>query len=90
MTVSISQSDEQLLRHAVASGQFNSEAEALREALRLLTEQAENGQPQKNIHADPDGQQIACPQKWIESFNAWVDKSRTGNPNMDDSRESIY
>jgi Arc/MetJ-type ribon-helix-helix transcriptional regulator len=80
MASMISPQNEQLLNEAVSSGRFKDQQQALAEALRLLREQTCNNDPEQSLSAD----------EWIASFRKWSRKSRQGNPNMDDSRESIY
>lgn len=80
MATVISPQDEQLLEQIVSSGRFSDQQEALSEAIRLLGEQSVNGPPSQTLSAD----------EWLSSFRAWSRKSRKGNPNLDDSRESIY
>ena len=82
MSMSISPENQRLLSDAVATGQFKSEDEALAEALRLLHDQSANG--------TSEDVQLLPPDKWVEEFHKWSRKPRAGNPNMDDSRESIY
>lgn len=80
MATVISSENEQLLNQVVSSGRFKDQQEALTEALRLLCEHGANGDPEPSVSVD----------EWIPSFRAWSRKSRRGNPQMDDSRESIY
>lgn len=76
----LSPQNEELLRKLVATGRFQSEDAALGEAIRLLAEQAD----------DTSTPGILPPNEWIKEFDR-ITASRTGgNPNMDDSRESIY
>lgn len=68
-----------LLEQAVASGRFESESDAINEAIRLLgvgEVATENG--------------TSPGQVWIDSFLDWSRKPRRGVANLDDSRESIY
>ena len=82
MSMSISSENQKLLRDAVDTGQFQTEDEALTEALRLLHNQSAQGTSKDT--------QLLPPDEWIDAFHTWSRKQRAGNPNMDDSRESIY
>jgi Arc/MetJ-type ribon-helix-helix transcriptional regulator len=81
MATTISLQNEQLLNQVVASGRFQNQDEALSEALRLLYEQTrQNGSEQS----------LLPPEKWIKEFDRITASRHSGNPLMDDSRESIY
>ena len=82
MTITISPQHEALLKEVVSSGYYTSQEEALTEAIRLLREQMSNGSPGEADLLPPD--------EWIEEFHKWTGRRRVGNPNLDDSRESIY
>ena len=79
--IRISSQDEQLLRDVVATGRFKSEADAINQALRLLLEQS------AGVH---DELSVVSQEQWLESFRNWSRRQRNGNPDLDDSRGSIY
>jgi Arc/MetJ-type ribon-helix-helix transcriptional regulator len=81
MATIISSQNEQLLNQVVSSGHFQNQDEALTEALHLLYEKTrQNGSEQS----------LLPPEKWIEEFDRITASRQGGNPQMDDSRESIY
>jgi hypothetical protein len=78
---SLSPQNEQLLRDLLATGRYRSEEEAVTAALRAL----------KDDESPPSVTGgILPPQEWIKEFDRITASRRGGNPNMDDSRESIY
>lgn len=77
---SLSPQNEELLRKLVATGRFQSEDDALDEAIRLLVEQAE----------DTATSGVLPPAEWVKEFDRITATRTGGNPHMDDSRESIY
>lgn len=80
MATIISPQNQELLEQVVSSGRFKDQEEALSVALQLLREQTRNGSPESSL----------SPDEWMATFRKWSRKSRQGNPQMDDSRESIY
>lgn len=72
----------EMLDRVVANGQFQSRGEAIAEALRLLEENSES--------AAAESSSLLPPEEWIREFTAWARSHRPRNPNVDDSRESIY
>ena len=79
--MSISPENEKLLNEAVASGQFNTQDEALAEAIRLLGENNDNGDETNRLASG----------EWRRKFEQHI----AATPNttarvVDDSLESIY
>ena len=82
MSITLSPQNEELLKEVVSSGYYKSQEEALAEAIRLLREQSTNGASDESVILPPD--------QWIEEFDRITQSRKGGNPQMDDSRESIY
>lgn len=81
MAMSITPENERVLADAVKSGRFNTQEEALAEALRLLSASS-NG---SSICNDP-----LPPDDWVREFDQITQSRTVSVPDVDDSRESIY
>jgi len=80
--MSISPENEKLLSDVFSTGLFESEEEALSRALQLLKESTngKNGQ----------GGDVLARDEWLKEFDQITATRTGGNPEMDDSRDSIY
>lgn len=83
---SLSPQNEQTLRDLVAMGRFRSEDEAIAAALEALKADILI-ESEAVSDASINGLSL---EQWLQAFNEWTQRPRTGNPHMDDSRESIY
>lgn len=83
---SLSPQNEQLLRDLVATGRYRSEDEAVTAALQALRVELLI-ESEANLAASSHDLAL---QQCLKAFDAWTQRRRTGNPNMDDSRELIY
>ena len=59
-------------------------AELQRRAAQAKGEPCAGGQPAEG------GDNLLPPDEWLAAFRQWARKDRRHNPNVDDSRESIY
>lgn len=82
MAMSVSPSNEQFLNDLVASGEFPSQGEALTAAIRLLQQQT--------ACANSAECEVLSPEPWRKEFDRITESRAGGNPQMDDSRDSIY
>jgi len=83
MSTDISPENEKFIRDALKDGQFSTREEALNEAVSTLRDQS-NG-------SDTNGAQSAMTNdEWLSEYDAWIKSHESRNPNMDDSRQSIY
>ncbi len=80
VTANLSPEDEQFLQDAVASGRYRTEQEALAAAVKLLR----NSQQRSPVKSEPSREER------LTKLREWMSRPRPGNPNLDDSRESIY
>jgi len=81
MPITLSPENEELLKEAVSSGHYRDRDEALATALKLLYARDKNGSAEDSV---------LPPKEWIERFRIWSRKNRQGNPDLDDSRDSMY
>lgn len=82
MVMTVSPENQNLLNDLVATGEFQSQDEALAAAIRFLRERATDGNYSQAGILPPD--------EWIKEFDRITQLRGGGNPRMDDSRESIY
>ena len=82
MSTDISAENEAFLREAIKNGRFESKQQALDEGIRLLRKQAQGD--------EENGAKMLSLDEWVAEYDAWVKRHKPRNPNMDDSRDSIY
>lgn len=83
MTIDISPEEQESLRAVVSSGRFQNEREALSAAIAMLA----NQRPAETNHGN---EQLLPKDEWLKKFREITESRSGGNPEMDDSRESIY
>ncbi len=81
MATEISTENEKFLEEAVKNGRFENRQQALDEAVRLLREETE---------VEGNGSPLLPPDEWEREFTKWAESHKARNPNLDDSRETIY
>ena len=86
MTMSITPENEKLLAEAVSSGFFQSQEEALTEAIRLLR-QSTAGNSDKKTEGTSEPLTVEA---WLKEFDRLTESRSVSVPDVDVSRESIY